>query len=133
MKFIIATLVALSFNSAFATTATDVSNKTKEAASAAADYTVEQKEAFQKDMDAKLTTLKSEIALLKKQASEKTGEAKKSMNEKIAAMEQKQAEMKADLAKLKKSSGAAWSQMKSGMSKAWDSLSDSYTKAKAEF
>lgn len=122
----------LSF-SAFATTKEEVADKTKAAATAAADYSAEQKEQFQKDMEHNLQELKSEISELKKSASEKSGKVKAGMKEKIAALEAKQADMKNDLAKLKKSSGKAWSEMKSGMSKAWGSLSESYAKAKSEF
>ncbi len=134
MKAILIALLTLSFSfSSFATTKEEVQQKTADAASAAADYSKEQKEQFQKDMDTKLADLKAEIADLKKQASEKTGEAKKEMNTQIANLERKQKEMKKDLAKLGKSSGKVWSEMKTGMSKAWDSLSDSYEKAKAQF
>ncbi|UOF00763.1 sll1863 family stress response protein [Bdellovibrio reynosensis] len=126
--------ISLTFSfSALATTKEEVSEKTKAAAIAAADYSVEQKEQFQKDMEVKLQDLKSEIADLKKSASEKSGKVKAGMKEKIAALESKQDEMKKDLAKLKKSSGKAWTEMKSGMNAAWDSLSKSYAKAKSEF
>jgi len=134
MKAILIALLTLSFSfSSFATTKEEVQQKTADAATAAADYSKEQKEQFQKDMETKLGELKAEIADLKKQASEKTGAAKKEMNEQIATLEKKQKDMKKDLAKLGKSSGQAWAEMKVGMSKAWDSLSESYAKAKTKF
>ncbi|MGE5085601.1 MAG: hypothetical protein ACM3MG_04825, partial [Bacillota bacterium] len=78
MKSILVALMALSLTpSAFATTKEEVKHKTSEAADAAVNYSKEQKEQFQKDMQANLDDLKKEIADLKKSASEKTGDAKK--------------------------------------------------------
>ncbi|QDK39189.1 hypothetical protein [Bdellovibrio sp. NC01] len=134
MKAILIALIALSFSPvSFATTKEEVQQKTSEAASAAASYTKEQKEQFEKDMQAKYDSLKTEIAEMKAEAAKETGEAKKAMNEQIAILEKKQAEMKKDMAKLSKSSGAAWAEMKTGVSNAWNSLSASYEKAKAHF
>ncbi|MNL15673.1 hypothetical protein D3C87_1366770 [compost metagenome] len=117
----------------YATTKEEVANKTSEAASAAASYTKEQKEEFTKNMEDNIAKMKTQIADMKKAASKKTGEAKKEMDEQIASLEKEQAELKADLKRLKKSSGKAWDEMKSGMSAAWDKVSESYVKAKSEF
>lgn len=134
MKFLIFSIFTLSISlSSFATSKEEVQQKAGAAADAAVEYSKEQKEQFQKDMEVKLDELKKETADLKKSASEKTGKAKEEMKEQIKSLEKKQDEMKKDLAKLKKSSGKAWTEMKSGMSKAWDSLTESYKKAKAEF
>lgn len=118
---------------AHATTSEEVKTKTKEAATAAADYTKEQKEQFQKDMEAKLADIKQEISELSAKAAKKTGETKSEMRAQVKALETRQEVLKKDLAKLKKSSGNAWVEMKAGVSKAWDSLAESYDKAKAEF
>lgn len=134
MKFLVLSILTLIFsNQSLATTKEDIKQKATETVSTVADYSKEQKEEFQKDMEAKLSDLGAEISQLKSTVSETSGEAKKDLNEKIAALEAKQSEVKKDLAKLKKSSGKAWSEMKTGVSKAWDALSDSYKKAKAEF
>lgn len=130
-------LIALSFASPVLakteTTATDVKNKTVEAAETAADYSVEQKEAFQKSMEQNIDKLSAEIATLKASASQKTGAAKSDMKEKIEALEKKQVKLQQDFRKMKQSSGRAWTEMKSGVSSAWDKVSESYKKAKAEF
>lgn len=133
MKILILSAFILTCNLSFATTSEEVKIKTKEAASAAADYSVEQKEKFQKDMETKMADLKKEIAELNKKVSQKTGDAKTTMQAQIKALEVRQENLKKDLSKLKKSSGNAWTEMKVGVSKAWDSLSESYYKAKAEF
>ena len=134
MKSLLVSILVLALSSfSFATTKEDVQQKTADAASAAVDYSKEQKEQFQKDMEGKLSDLKQEIAEMKEAASKKTGAAKTEMKEQIASLEKKQDGIKKDLSKMKKSSGKAWAEMKTGMSKAWDSLADSYKKAKAEF
>lgn len=134
MKYLVLPLLVLTLaGPSLATTKEEVKEKTVEAAEAVADYSKDQKEQFQKEMETKLGDLNAEIKELKANASQVSGEAKKEMKEKIGALEAKQAEMKKDLAKLKKSSGKAWVEMKRGVSNAWDSLSDSYKKAKAEF
>ena len=133
MKSILISLTVLFSISAFATTSQEVKQKTSEAATAAADYTKEQKDQFEKDMKAKYAELQTEIASMKKQASEATGSAKKEMDAQIATLEKKQSDMKSDLRKLGKSSGAAWAEMKIGVSKAWDSLASSYQNAKTKF
>lgn len=133
MKILALAALTLVFSfQSFATTTDDVKKETTEAASAVVEYSKEQKEQFQKDMDANLQKLQLEIADLKKAAAHKSGEAKKEMNEKIKAMEAQQDAIKSDLVKLKKRSGKAWEKMKVGVSKAWDSLSDSYQNAKDE-
>lgn len=134
MKYLVVSLLTLTFTcQTLATSKEEVKEKTVEAAVAVADYSKEQKEQFQKEMEVKLEDLNVEIKALKAKVSETSGDAKKEMKEQISSLESKQAEMKKDLAKLKKSSGKAWSEMKSGVSKAWNVLSDSYQKAKAEF
>lgn len=134
MKFLILSVITLSFAlPAFASKKEEVKQKTAEAASAVVDYSKEQKEQFQKEMEDNLAAINTEIVELKSHVSEASGDAKKELNEKIAALESKQAELSKNLAKLKKSSGKAWTEMKTGVSKAWDVLSDSYKKAKAEF
>ncbi|MEN0060166.1 MAG: hypothetical protein AAGB31_15110 [Bdellovibrio sp.] len=132
-KIIFASAVFLASLTAGATSKEEVQEKTAVAAQAASDYTKEQKEQFQKDMEENLRSLKSEIAELKKSASEKSGVVQAEMKEKIQALEKKQEAVKKDLAHLKKSSGKAWIELKSGVSRAWDSLSESYQKAKSEF
>lgn len=132
-RILLAALVTILCQASLATTSDEVKQKTSDAVEAAADYSKEQKEAFQKDMEVKIDVVKTEIADLKKKAATKTGEAKKEAQTQIANLEKKQSELKADLAKLKKSSGKAWAEVKVGMGKAWDSLADSYKKAKAEF
>jgi peptidoglycan hydrolase CwlO-like protein len=134
MKFIFIALMATVVSVfTYAVTKEEVQKKSTEAASAAVEYSKEQKEQFQKEMGSKLEELTSEVSDLKKKALQTTGNAQKQLSEQINLLEKKEHEMKKDLASLSKSTGKSWEQMKSGVNKAWDSLSESYQKAKKEF
>jgi peptidoglycan hydrolase CwlO-like protein len=134
MKKIILAAVLSAFSvQAFATSGEDVKHDAKKAASTAGDYTVEQKEKVQKDMEDSLASMKKEIADLKAQADKKGTEVQKGTQEKIAMLEKKEIELEGRMAKFKASSGRAWDHMKNGMSSAMKELSKSYGKAKAQF
>ncbi len=116
-----------------ATTSADVKQKSKEALETAADYSKEQKEQVQKNMEKSLNSLKEEIAELKVKAANKVGEAKETSDEQIEALQARQKELSKKLTEFKNSSGKAWTEMKNGMSAAIKKLSESYDKAKKEY
>lgn len=132
MKFIFILLV-LAGVGVWATSREDVKRETKEAVDTASQYSVEQKEKVQKNMEENLTKMKKEIADLKAEAERKGSAVSANTKTKIHEMELKQEELQKDLSKLKASSGRAWEEMKKGMNQAMKSLSDSYQKAKAQF
>ena len=111
----------------------EVKQKAGETIDAAKEYSKEQKEEIQKGIENNLNKMSEEIADLKRQAKKVTGSANAEMKAQITNLESKQANLNADLARLKKSSGKAWGELKSGMSTAMDKLSQSYKKAKTEF
>ncbi len=132
MKYLICATAILFSVYSDATTKEDVGNKASEAAAAAVSYTQEQKEEFQKSMEQKLEELNTQISDLKEASAKKGTQARKETQKTIAALEAKKETMKKDLAQLKTRTGKAWGEMKSGMSQAWDSLKESYDKAKSE-
>lgn len=107
--------------------------KTTEAVDATTEYTIEQKEAFQKNMEEKLTIVKDEISELKKTIVTKSEATQKTMKSQIANLEEKEAKLQKDLSKLRNKTGKAWSHMKNGLSTAWDDFTTSYEKAKNEY
>ncbi len=115
-----------------ATTREEVNTKTKEAVDATLSYTKEQKEEAEKNIKQSIDGLEKDIASLKQQASQLTGEAKVRLNDQIMEMEAKQSTLKNDFDKLKKASGAAWAEMRKGLSKAYEGLAEGYQKAKVE-
>ena len=134
MKKLILTMTALLIPAVLlAATAEEVKQKTNEAVSTASEYTKEQKDKFQADMRMKLDNMKKDISKMKHDASKKSAAAKQDLREEITKLEKKESDMKQSLAKLEKSSGKAWDEMKEGMSKSWDDLSNSYESAKQKF
>lgn len=116
-----------------AETSLEVQKKTEAAVDSAVTYSKEQKEAFQKDMKARLTEVKNEISLLQQKAKETTGEAKSEIQQKIKTLKSQQKQLNSDYQKLKKSSGQAWVKIKEGMTSALDQLKRSFSDAKSEF
>ena len=132
MKKILLGALLLFTTFAQAVTADDVSTKTKKALDSAAEYTTEQKEDFQKKMEANLESLKSKITELKNKAAAAQGHVQKKSEKNIAQLEKKQKELQIKLEKLKNSSGRAWSKMKVGLSAAWDKTKTTFTEVQKE-
>ncbi len=125
MKFL-SLLLSLSLaQNVFAKTATEVKEKAGETVDAAADYTREQKDAFVKEMEENLATLKTKIKELKAKAS-------KSKDESVVKLEKEQKSLEHDLAAMKNSSGRAWGKLKAGVSKAWTEVKSSMSEATEE-
>ena len=132
MKLVFAAIILIIGYHAFSTTSDEVSSKTKAAAQSAADYTVEQKEAFQKSMEKNMTALQKQIADLKAKAVTAQGDAKTKTNSKINDLEMKQAELQKTMSDLKKSTGRAWAKMKDGMAATWSKAKETVSEAEAE-
>jgi Flp pilus assembly protein TadB len=126
-------LSILTFAFANATTSEDVKEKSKEAAASAVDYSKEQKEKIQAEMEESLETMKVKLAELKVQAQKKAGSAKDAAKSEIADLEKSQKQLSHRLDKFKKSSGKAWGHMKAGFSEAFEKLSEAYDKAKENY
>ncbi len=131
--FTILILGTFAFSMANATTSEEVKEKTKEAAASAVDYSKEQKEKIQAEMEESLAAMKVKIAELKEQASKKAGSAKSATKNEIADLEKKQKQASIRLDKFKKSSGKAWENMKTGFNDAFKKLSEAYDKAKENY
>jgi hypothetical protein len=118
-------------------TAEDVKNEAAEAMETAGNYTMEQKEAYMRKIDARLEELDREIGALGKRIQTGTDELKAEGRAKLeASMQTLRAQKEAALQqyeKLKTSSGAAWDELKTGMDAAMKKLDETFDKAKAEF
>ena len=125
MKLLVILLSALLTQNVFATSATDVKEKAGETADAAANYTKEQKDAFVKEMEENLATLKTKIKDMKAKAG-------KSKDESVVKLEKEQKDLEHDIAAMKKTSGKAWGKLKTGVSKAWSEIKTSLGEAKDE-
>ena len=134
MKFMILLAIVIGFiYYSYSNTKEAVQSKATEAAVAVSDYSNEQKEIFQKEMEGKLGDLEEEIVQLEKLNAQKSKNARNDIEQQLNLLENKRADLSHDLEKLKKSSGKAWIEMKGGVGKAWETLSVSFEKAKNEF
>jgi archaellum component FlaC len=118
-------------------TAEDVKNEAAEAVETAADYTLEQKEAYMQKIDTQLEEIDREIGVLGNKIETGTDEMKAEGRAKLEASlnalrAQKEAAAQ-QYEKLKASSGAAWDDLKAGMDGAMEKLNAAFDQAKAEF
>lgn len=134
MKIIllISFLISTSLN-VFATTKEDVKKETSEAVLSASQYTKEQKDEFQKEMQIKIDNLKRDLAEMNKTATKKSASIREEMKKEIAKLENEQKKMSQNLTKLGKSTGKAWDEVKAGVSKSWNDLADAFEKAKGKY
>lgn len=110
--------------------ATDrVARDTKEAVEAAKQYTIQQKEAFQKVIHVELNEMQVKIAVLQKKTSAASVEARAEMQKAIQDLEKKKDEARRKLDDMNESTTSAWSKLKDGMTIAVEDLKKSYKKA----
>ncbi len=118
-------LVTCLSSAAWSTSATDVKSKAGATVDAAGDYTKEQKDAFVKEMEGNLATLKAKINKMKSNADHSKDAA-------VLKLEKDQKDLETNISEMKKSSGKAWGKLKTGMSKAWSEVKNSLNDAKDE-
>jgi DNA repair exonuclease SbcCD ATPase subunit len=111
----------------------DVKTEMREAAEAAAAYTQQQKEKYQKriqemldDYDQKLDALSSRAEAAKEQAGEE-------LQRRIAELRKKREEAARRLREVESATGKAWQDMKSGLDAAMEDLKKSFDQALARF
>lgn len=115
------------------TTAEDVKRETKEAVQTAKAYTEEQRAKYMAEMMDTLKSYEQEIEDLEMQARDMTDEARAAVEERLQALREKREDMTQRLEDMKSASGDAWMELKKGMDKAKDEMSEAYRKAAAEF
>ena len=111
----------------------DVKKETKEAYETAAEYTKQQKEEFQREMQAKLDEYRKIIYELRVETEEMSAQVKANMNRHIEDLEAKRKAAEEKLAQLKSSSGKAWAEIKKGLDQAVNDLDQAYENASSQF
>lgn len=99
---------------------------TKEAIEATKQYTIQQKESFQKAMQAELIDMQAKIAELQKKTNAASVEARTEMQQAIQELERKKDEARKKLDKVNESTSSAWDKLKDGMNAAVADLKKSY-------
>ena len=116
------------------TTSTDsIVRDSKEALETTKEYTLRQKEAFEKRVRAELQELQVKIAELRKQTDVASSEARKEMQKAIQELEKKKDEARKKLDEVNESTSSAWTSLKAGLTVAVEDLKKSYHDALSKF
>ena len=110
-------------------TGNTVIQETQEAVTATKDYTIQQKDAFQRKVQAELDEIQVHISKLHGQANHASAEAKADIKKAIAELEKKKALAQKKAADIHSATAASWEQVKSKTAAAMDDLRDSVNRA----
>ncbi len=93
----------------------------------------ETKESIEKDLNAGISSIQTQVKDLTEKAKKATGQAKRDLNVKIEELNEQEEDLKAQVKKLKSSTGLAWQDLKSGAKSALESIKKSVQDAKERF
>ncbi|MDR4480765.1 MAG: hypothetical protein R3B37_13610 [Nitrospira sp.] len=99
---------------------------TKEAVQATKQYSIQQKEIFQKAVQSELAEMQIKIAELQKKTNAASAEARSDMQKALQELEHKKEEARKQLDEVNESTSSAWSKLKDNMNAAVDDLKKSY-------
>lgn len=114
-------------------TSEDVKKETKEAYATAVEYSKQQRDEFQRKMQAKLDEYRKRIYELQIEAEEMSAQVKANMNRRLEDLEAKREAAEEKLEQLKSSSAKAWAEIKEGLDKAVKDLDQAYQDASSQF
>lgn len=102
-------------------------------AASADDFTDDQIESFTNAMEERLTEVADRVESIKEDAADLTGDAKAEFNEAIAALDEQRQALASRLDELQDSGTDAWTEMKIGLERSWNELSDAVDEAADKF
>jgi peptidoglycan hydrolase CwlO-like protein len=114
-------------------TAEDVKQQTQEAWNAAKDYTLQEKEEYQKRIESQLADLSKKIDELKEKAKIAKDDVAVKLQAQIEALKKQQQVADEKLNELRSSTSKAWDQVKTGADKALEDLKKAYEAARSYF
>ena len=116
-----------------AVTGDTVIRETQEAVTATKDYTIQQKDAFQRKVQTELDEMQGRITQLRGQVKHASAEARADIQKAIGELEKKKdlAEKKAQ--EIHSATASSWEQVKSKTAAAMDDLRDSLTRTMSQF
>jgi uncharacterized coiled-coil DUF342 family protein len=97
------------------------------------EYTKQQKEQFQRKMQAKLNEYRKRIYELRVKADEMSAQVKDKVNRRLQDLEAKRKAADEKLAQLESSSDKAWAEIKEGLDQAVKDLDQAYKDASSQF
>lgn len=107
-------------------TAEKMIRDTKEAVESTKQYTMQQKELFQKTVQGELAEMQAKIAELQTKTSAASAEARKEMQKALQDLERKKEEARKQLDEVSHSTSSAWSTLKDNVNAAVADLKKSY-------
>jgi len=111
----------------------DVKKQAGEALSAAKEYTMQEKQEYQKLIESQLADLSKKIEDLKAKAVNAKKDAMAALESQIADLKKKQEAAQQKLSELGSVTSKAWGEVKSGLDKAMDELKKAYEGARSKF
>jgi hypothetical protein len=114
-------------------TSEDVRRDVGQVVNTTVEFSQQSKEEFQKNFDARLKNMDTEIAKLREQGRDLKDEAKVKWDQKLADLETKRDVASAKLADLVQSSAEAWKDVQKGAQSAWDELDKAFQDASHEY
>jgi TolA-binding protein len=108
-----------------------VIRETQEAVTATKDYTIQQKEVFQRKVQAELDEMQLRIAQLRGQVTHASVEAQADIQKAIKELEKKKELAQKKVEDIHSATAASWEQVKSKTAAAMDDLRDSFTRARS--
>ena len=91
------------------------------------------KQAYQKEIEAKLETLDAQIVKMKAKAAQANAELNANYQEQLRLLTERRETARLRLEELKRSSEAAWETMKGGVESAFGELQKAFDKSVAQF
>lgn len=108
-----------------------VIRETQKAVTATKDYTIQQKDAFQRKIQAELEEIQVHITKLRGQATHASAEAQTDIKKAIVELEKKKDLANKKAQEIHSATASSWEQVKLKTSAAMDDLRDSYNRAKS--
>ena len=111
------------------TTMEDIKKEVKEMVKTTTSYSLEQRNAYEKQLAQKIDAYGKKIQALKEQMMIAKGEAEKKLQEQIDMLQAKTDDLKNKAEDLRNATGQAWDELKKGLDKAVDDLDEAFSKA----
>ena len=108
-----------------------VIRETQEAVTASKDYTIQQKDAFQRKVQTELDEMQSRIAHLRGQVTHASVEAQADIQKAMRELEKKKDLASKKAQDIHSATASSWEQVKSKTAVAMDDLRDSFTRARS--
>ena len=110
-----------------------VIREAREAVTATKDYTIQQKDAFQRKVQTELDEMQVRIRQLRGQAKHASAEARADIQKAIVELEKKKDQANKKVKAIHSATASSWEQVKSKTEAAMDDLRDSLTRARSYF